>query len=467
MFVELSETIALAWVRYVQHGTLVQPNWRAERGAIDISAEGQDFYARLKQRFPKLMGDDPQVLLHSAELDAVGLRIGEGESVFLAAESSFSTVGEVYSNAPDTKVLKKMLTAMLVALICFRTPRVELAFLSPKVRPAVLQKIQSAWNELAAFSETKLCRPLTLKLHLLCNADYRREVIRPLWQLARTNTDATDVFLRFSRLMVACGAEADFGTEPAAKPAPAPKNPQPAPKAPKTAPNPASPAAQAPRAAKVHPEALNKLINRLSARLKTQPPAELRRFCRDVGYSKHCFGIAVPLLALPAEIPQERKAQYRRTHIEVEGIGPCRLFGAWSAEQMQHAERWLVTDGGKKKPGVTSTALELTNDSRRTQLEELKRVLDTQLRPLLESPAMTKALVSRLRDENYCQETFGIPMPLLVTSNNFPKKSVGKYYRKPITIGGRDHRLYLGWSSGHLAGLHKWLREHGQGNSQA
>ena len=205
MKIEMGESLAYSFLRHVKQCWLVQTNWKASEhwSRILPDDELESLFAGMRERFDAdgtvFKGTrNVDQFLKQAEIDVLG--VGQNGGVH-ALDVAFHEAGLNYGGdeGTRTRVLKKVLRSMLIlkAYLPADTPT-HLYFVSPKVREPINVKL------VQAFAELRTVYP-EVGWHLLTNAGFSDELVRPTLAAAQTVADSSELFVRSAKLLEVSG----------------------------------------------------------------------------------------------------------------------------------------------------------------------------------------------------------------------------------------------------------------------
>ena len=203
MKIEVGESLGYSYLRHVKKCWLVQANWKvsacwsehrqmSNTELENLFHEMQDDFDPDRKVFKKTK--DVHQLVRQAEIDIVGVDLS-GD--VYALEVAFHEYGLRYGDAPDSRILKKLLRTYLILRAYHGLDReIHISFLSPKVNPAVKKLLlKEVFNRL----EKKKYPKVTWSL--LVNEDFRTEVLQATLKATKTVADSSELFVRAMRLL--------------------------------------------------------------------------------------------------------------------------------------------------------------------------------------------------------------------------------------------------------------------------
>lgn len=204
MKIEIGESLCYSYLRHVKQCWLVQTNWKTSEHWDKKKSDSdlQSLFDSMRKRFDPdgrvFKGTkDAEQFLKQGEIDVVG--VGQDGSIH-TMEVAFHEAGLHFSGGGvDTRVLKKLLRAVLILKAYHPTKKLHLYFASPKVHKAVQQPLKEA------FAKLKKSYP-EITWHLLINDDFTKDVVCPTLEKAKTVADTSELFVRASKLLNLSGA---------------------------------------------------------------------------------------------------------------------------------------------------------------------------------------------------------------------------------------------------------------------
>jgi len=200
MKIEIGESLCYSYLRHVKQCWLVQTNWKtSEHWDKKMSdSDLQSLFDSMRKRFDPdgrvfKQTKNARTFLKQGEIDIVGA--GQDGSVH-AMEIAFHEAGLHFGDSGvDTRVLKKLLRAMLILKVYYPTMKeLHLYFASPKVHKAVQQPLKDSFVKLEkGYPE--------ITWHLLINDDFTRDVVCPTLKKAMTVADTSELFVRAAKLL--------------------------------------------------------------------------------------------------------------------------------------------------------------------------------------------------------------------------------------------------------------------------
>lgn len=198
MKIEIGESLCYSYLRHVKRCWLVQANWKtSEHWDKKMSdSDLQSLFESMRKRFdPDGMvfkqTTDARQFLKQGEIDVVGV---DQDGNVHAMDVAFHEAGLKYSGGGETRVLKKLLRALLILKVYHPTKKLHLYFASPKVHKAVQQPLKEA------FAKLKKSYPETT-WHLLINDDFTKDVVCPTLEKTSTVADTSELFARAAKLL--------------------------------------------------------------------------------------------------------------------------------------------------------------------------------------------------------------------------------------------------------------------------
>ena len=202
MKIEIGESLCYSYLRHVKGCWLVQANWKTSEhwDKQKPDSELESLFESMRERFDPdgnvfKQTKDAGQFLKQGEIDVVG--VDQGGSVH-AMEIAFHENGLNYGGGVDTRVLKKLLRAVLILKAYHPTRKSHLYFASPKVHRATQQPLEDAFSQLErAYPE--------MEWHLLINDAFTQGVVRPTLEKTSAVADTSELFARSAKLLEVSG----------------------------------------------------------------------------------------------------------------------------------------------------------------------------------------------------------------------------------------------------------------------
>ena len=199
MKVEIGESLCYSYLRHVKQCWLVQSNWKVsehwDRLLSDSTLESD--FASMKRLFDpegRVFGKTTGAnqLLKQGEVDILG--IAQDGSVH-AVDVAFHKDGLNYGGGADNRVLKKLLRTMMI-LRAYQpaNTKLHIYFLSPKVRRAMQQPLESVFARLEA-------QYPKIDWHLLTNNSFSEQVVQATLEKTASVEDTSELFARAAKLL--------------------------------------------------------------------------------------------------------------------------------------------------------------------------------------------------------------------------------------------------------------------------
>ena len=202
MKIEIGESLCYSYLRHVKRCWLVQMNWKTSEhwDKQKSDSELESLFESMRERFD-LDGSvfkqtkDAGQFLKQGEIDVVG--VDQGGSVH-AMEIAFHEAGLNYGGGVGTRVLKKLLRAVLILKAYHPARKSQLYFASPVVHPAAQQPLEDAFAKLEReYPE--------IGWHLLTNDTFAEQLVRPTLEMASSVADTSELFARAAKLLELSG----------------------------------------------------------------------------------------------------------------------------------------------------------------------------------------------------------------------------------------------------------------------
>lgn len=199
MKIEIGESLCYSYLRHVKRCWLVQANWKTSEHWDKKKSDSdlQSLFKSMQKRFDPdgkvfKKAKDAGMFLKQGEIDVVG--VGQDGSVH-AMEVAFHEAGLHFGGGGvDTRVLKKLLRAVLILKAYHPTGELHLYFASPKVHDAVQERLKDVFAKLE-----KNYPEITWRL--LINDDFTRDVVCPTLEKVGTVADTSELFARAAKLL--------------------------------------------------------------------------------------------------------------------------------------------------------------------------------------------------------------------------------------------------------------------------
>ena len=219
MKLEIGESLAATWLRYIKGCEVVQLNWKAGPDEIVLTHELLKKMVAVEEAFQKegdkpIFGSDQRLtqenrlkqVLKQGEIDVVGLKISKSSSAIKRlhfVDVAIHRKGLGYRDN-KTKLVQKMARAALLMHAVFQLPpeKGHLWFITPKVGLKSKKSIESALCRLADVLERQ---GIGYELKLLCNEEFAEHVVEQVLIDRNAIADTAHLFLRTLQCLDAAG----------------------------------------------------------------------------------------------------------------------------------------------------------------------------------------------------------------------------------------------------------------------
>ena len=199
MKIEIGESLGCSYLRHVKQCWLVQANWKTSEHWTrhKTPADLETMFLDIRQKFDKdgdvfKQTNDAAQFLKQGEIDIVGM---DQKGGIHAMEIAFHEAGLNYGGGADRRVLKKLLrTLMILRAYHPSNSIVSIYFVSPKVNPGVQKPLESMFGTLRAEYPD-------VAWHLLTNANFTEQMLKPTLQKSSTVADTSELFVRAAKLL--------------------------------------------------------------------------------------------------------------------------------------------------------------------------------------------------------------------------------------------------------------------------
>jgi hypothetical protein len=209
MKIEVCEQMIGSWLKYEKGCQIVQTNWQPSPIAICSEEDYQNVEDFMNEVRDHVTGTELEIFKKSTaqqfisqcEIDVVGLRVIDGNiDALFFVDSAFHEAGLSYANTVGN-VIKKILRAIAVSNIFFKSIPAQIIFASPFCRDSVQLEIEKHISLLTGV--VKKYYP-DMEIILLFNADFSRQIYIPLkHNIGRLNSD-NELFMRSMKLISVC-----------------------------------------------------------------------------------------------------------------------------------------------------------------------------------------------------------------------------------------------------------------------
>lgn len=223
MKIEMGESLCASWLKHVKKCQVVQTNWKpscfwdestfefVKKMLIDLDSKlGKYGFSHKKGKGDngerRDLGIDARQIIGMTECDVVGVRFNGDGSVdqCYGMESAFHSDGLHYK-ATVKKVVAKLIRAIVALHLYLGAPKIEVGFMTPKIKIGVLREISNLIpNIKKVFEENKL--EVTIKFYTDIHEEeygqtqgilsFRKEIFIPLVKCVPFADDDSELFMR-------------------------------------------------------------------------------------------------------------------------------------------------------------------------------------------------------------------------------------------------------------------------------
>ncbi len=205
MKLEMGESLMVSWLRHIKQCQLVQSNWKISSQWQQYNLEKINDTVHSLSEFYNEVSDAPlfkknagtQQILKQAEIDVLGLSVVDNK--IFAIDIAFHENGLNYGAKMETivRVVKKCLRSALCAYGIFPDKQLEIIFASPKVSEDKLSELQPILSKAQDILNQS---DMSCTLRLICNNDFKQEILEPVIGLKNDIADTSELFMRSIQL---------------------------------------------------------------------------------------------------------------------------------------------------------------------------------------------------------------------------------------------------------------------------
>ena len=195
MKIEIGESLMQSYLRHVKKCVFYQTNWKASNNwGISDFEKIQNIYNE-NSMFDVFNKSPLSKLIKQTEIDVIGM---DSSNTIYTIDIAFHEAGFNYGSKELTKnkVLKKMLSSYLLLSSYFPDKNYEIAFVSPKVNNAEEKILSPFFSEL-----NKIFSNENVEFKYISNDAFRNEIVKPVIESAKNDSDTNELFLRAVRLL--------------------------------------------------------------------------------------------------------------------------------------------------------------------------------------------------------------------------------------------------------------------------
>lgn len=202
MKIEMGESLLYSWLRHVKECQIVQTNWKVSpkwefknEKEIRSIMEQTGNYFQEKYGYSIYKNNSLEQLLMQAEVDVLGISMGNPENKIYAIDVAFHEAGLNYGSREETvtRVIKKCIRTAMCIYGYMNICEAEIIFASPKINPAVVKELEPRIEEINV-----LFQKLGLSFHnrLIANEEFNGKVLKPILLASDGISDTSELFLR-------------------------------------------------------------------------------------------------------------------------------------------------------------------------------------------------------------------------------------------------------------------------------
>lgn len=223
MKIEMGESLCASWLKHVKKCQVVQMNWKpsffwdenafdsVQRMLVDLDSKlGEYGFSHKKGKGGNGeqldLGIDVRQIIGMTECDVVGVRFNKDGKVerCYGMESAFHSDGLHYK-ATVKKVGAKLIRTIVALNLYLGAPRIEVGFMTPKIKIGVLREISSLISKIKHFfDENKLEVTINFYTETLGKEheqsqeilSFRNEIVLPLVKRVPFADDDSELFMR-------------------------------------------------------------------------------------------------------------------------------------------------------------------------------------------------------------------------------------------------------------------------------
>ena len=236
MKIEMGESLMLSYLKHVQGCQVIQTNWKPsptwkrdierenkvmelideineyfkEKFSSEFQDEIKQFFRRSKDfnngkmdfsifKYDKDNSVNLEQLLTQGECDLIGIRLQDKKIKAFAAEVAYHSKGLGYGakNKAVLKVARKMIRAAFDLYLFLEVDKGEVIFASPVINRGVLLPLRMVIVEL---QEILKKNNFKFELTLICNEEFKDELLESLTPISSDINDTSELFLRSYQL---------------------------------------------------------------------------------------------------------------------------------------------------------------------------------------------------------------------------------------------------------------------------
>ena len=207
MKIEVGESLIRSWLRHIEGCQFAELNWKASsswaaRGDVHDLLEAARTYFVALTGADVFAGQTAAQLLRQAEVDVLGLRVGENGAVdrIYSVDMAFHERGLNYGGVRESvsRVLKKLLRSVLMVHFVFGPLPLRVVFASPRVGRSYRVPLEEGIQALASFLADQ---EIACETSLLVNESFCETVLAPVLAAATNVADTSELFLRSYQLV--------------------------------------------------------------------------------------------------------------------------------------------------------------------------------------------------------------------------------------------------------------------------
>lgn len=204
MKIEMGESLFYSWLRHVKECQIVQTNWKVSpqwqlqhEDALTKLMQTSDafFFDKYGYRIYKQNSNLSQ-LLQQAEVDVVGISMGEQGNRFYAIDVAFHESGLNYGSSREDTVsilLKKCLRTAMCLHGYLNITDGEIIFASPKIHNSIMNDLSPCLVDINALLKEQ---GFLFHIRLLANEEFESSVLQPILIASEGVSDTSELFLR-------------------------------------------------------------------------------------------------------------------------------------------------------------------------------------------------------------------------------------------------------------------------------
>lgn len=203
MKIEMGESLFYSWLRHVKECQLVQTNWKVSaQWELHHEEKLQNLLKTVEEHFQekyayKIFKKNSSMsqIIQQGECDVLGIAVSNEENKFYAVDVAFHEAGLNYGSKEETvmKVLAKSVRTAICLYGYMNTRTAELIFASPKINPAIMEKLLPCISDLNNMFQLQ---GYEFSVRVIANNAFNELVLQPILLVSRGIADTSELFIR-------------------------------------------------------------------------------------------------------------------------------------------------------------------------------------------------------------------------------------------------------------------------------